>query len=430
MFETFRSLFAPPISADPAQATAKLAWVVRLRWIAVLGQVLSVGPALYFGILEERLLPAFGGVIAVLASLNIVTWMALRRGVEMTQGRILFQLGADVVALACLLALTGGAWNPLAPILFVHSGLGALLLEGRLSFFLFTVIMLCLASIQMYPNIPPGLAPTLIPASFLFPAQILLAVAFWILMTWLGRTLFALQAHFAFLSERKTRIDRLRAVGALAAGLSHEFATPLNTAQMKLNRLARTQQLDDNTDLGTARAALQRCGEVLRHMSGAQLKPEGLSLEVVDVDQLVGRVCSSVMDPEDGALIRFSSEGRRPRYALLPDVAFSQALINLIDNAIESGSPDERVDIVVGSRGEQIEVSVRDRGEGWPQVVRNHLGEPFVTTKPDGVGLGLYYVYNLAEAVGAELSLEDRDQGGAVAVIRLPAVSPNAESTR
>ena len=70
---------------------------------------------------------------------------------------------------------------------------------------------------------------------------------------------------------------------------------------------------------------------------------------------------------------------------------------------------------------EGVELSVADRGAGWPAVVRKHFGEPFVTTKPNGVGLGLYYVHSLAEAMGASLVLEDREDGGAIARVRLPA---------
>ncbi|MFP6605707.1 MAG: ATP-binding protein, partial [Myxococcota bacterium] len=55
--------------------------------------------------------------------------------------------------------------------------------------------------------------------------------------------------------------------------------------------------------------------------------------------------------------------------------------------------------------------------------VRTHVGEPFVTTKPGGVGLGLYFVHSLAAAVGGELLLRDRSDGGAVARIRFPRVS-------
>ena len=88
---------------------------------------------------------------------------------------------------------------------------------------------------------------------------------------------------------------------------------------------------------------------------------------------------------------------------MIPAVAFSQALINLIDNAIEAAGRDAPVEVVIDNHAGQTEVAVLDRGKGWPDVVRKHVGEPFVTTKPNGVGLGLYFVHSLAEAVGALL---------------------------
>ena len=422
MLETIRSFFAPPVSAEVAQGTAKLVWIVRLRWIALLAQIGTIYPALHFELLEPAQLPGFAGVIAVLATLNTVTWFWLRSGGVASQPLVLFQLGTDALALSTMLALTGGAWNPLAPLLFVHAVLGSLLLSGRLSIYFFGMLLLCLIFIQGFAYIPTGLRGTLVPPQILFPAQLLFAVVFWILTAWLSRTMTSMQSHFLVLRERKTRIDRLRAVGALAAGLSHEFATPLNTAQLKLRRLARVHGLEDDPDIATAAEALARCGEVLRHMAGSQLQPEGLSLEEADIDDLVEQVCNSLSQVNDGATIKFLATGRSPRRALVPAVAFSQAVLNLVDNAMQSGGPDKPVEVVVGTRANFVDVSVLDRGAGWPEVVRRHFGEPFVTTKPDGVGLGLYYVHTLAEALGAELVLEERNNGGAVARISLPAV--------
>jgi len=422
MRETLLSFLEPPLSADPTENSAKLAWVVRLRWIAITAQLLSIPAALHFELLEPQQLPAFAGAILALLSLNIVTRASLRSDSQVSQGHIFMQLFADIAALSVLLALTGGAWNPLAPILFVHTVLGSLLLSGRLALSFLALLIGCLVFIQTLSYIPAKLEGSLVPAEILFPAQLVVALVFWILTGWLGRTLSSLQNHFAFLQQRKTRIDRLRAVGALAAGLSHEFATPLNTAQLKLKRLARTRDLHDDEDLGTATEALRRCVEVLRHMAGSQLHPERLSLEAVEVDQLVERVCSSLARVEEDVPIRYHVEGRGPRRALLPAVAFSQAVLNLIDNAIESGGDAKPIDVVVAHRMTHIEVRVLDRGKGWPEVVRRHLGEPFVTTKPNGVGLGLYFVHSLTEAMGAEFVLEDREQGGAVARISLPAI--------
>ena len=427
MLDTFRSFFAPPVTADLTQNRAKLVWVVRLRWIALLAQVLTILPAVELQLLDPVLVPAFLGIIAALALLNISTWVRLRRGASAGPGQLFFQLTADIAALSALLALTGGAWNPLLPILFVHSVLGAMLLEGRFSWIFFSLLILCLVGLQVYAYIPPGLEGRLLPARVLFPAQLLIALVFWILTAWLSRTLSSLQAQFAFLRERRTRIDRLRAVGALAAGLSHEFATPLNTAQLRLGRLARKQQLTDDVDVAAARAALDRCEEVLRHMSGSQLEPERLLLEDVDVAELVEKVCDTMSRVHDDITLHTAIDRRGPRHALLPSVAFSQAILNLIDNALESGGNDKPVEVIVRGQGNRVEVAVLDHGPGWPQVVRSHIGEPFVTTKPDGVGLGLYYVHSLSEAVGAEFSLEDRPEGGAMVKISLPTVSGDGE---
>jgi two-component system sensor histidine kinase RegB len=420
--DVLRAFFDPPISADPIRSAAKLAWIIRLRWIALGAQLAAIGPALHFELLEPSLVPVFVGVVTGMALANALSFAALRRGYEPVQRDLLFQLGLDVGGTTLLLALSGGAWNPLVPILFVHAGLGSLLLEGRLSLAFFAALLGCLVFLQLFAQIPPGLVDTRIRGVILFPAQLILAVAFWFLTTWLSRTLSSLQQAFVMRRERETRIDRLRAVGALAAGLSHELATPLNTAQLRIGRLARNQGLADDPDLRVAREALERCGEVLRQMAGAPLRPEGLQLEVADLDELVREVCSGVAGAGDGASIRVHSSGRGARFSLLPRVAFSQGLLNLIDNAIEASDGKGEIEVLVEHGPGRVDVSVCDRGVGWPDVVKAHLGQPFVTTRPDGVGLGLYFVHTLAEAIGAEFHVEDRQQGGAVARISLPAV--------
>lgn len=421
MREPLRSFFDPPFSADAIRDAAKLGWIIRLRWIALGAQVAAIAPGIYFELLEPHWLPLFVGVIAGLGLVNAGSWAALRRGYEPEQRDLLLQLGLDVGGTAILLAVSGGAWNPLVPILFVHAGLGALLLEGRLSVAFFAVLLVTLLFLQLFAQIPPGLAGAPIRPVILFPAQLLVAVGFWFLTAWLSRTLGLLQRDVVLRRDRETRIDRLRAVGALAAGLSHELATPLNTAQLRLGRLARDRGLADDPELLVAREALERCGEVLRQMAGAPLRPEGLSLEVTDIDALVREVCSGLSAAEFGEPIRVVTRGRGARFGVVPRVPFTQGLLNLIDNAIEASNGPGDVEVIVDHERDRIDVAVCDRGDGWPDVVKAHLGQPFVTTRPDGVGLGLYFVHTLSEAIGAEFHVEDREEGGAVARISLPA---------
>jgi two-component system sensor histidine kinase RegB len=392
------SLFVPPLAAPGDGNAAKVAWVVRLRWLALTAQAASIWPGLKFGLLEPHVLPAFLAVVAGLAGVNLATRYALRSGEEMAPPQILLQLTIDVVALSALLTMTGGAWNPLVPLLFFHACLGALILDGRLSIAFLGIELACLIAVQVLSHIPPGLS-----------------------VRWLSSTLDALQQHFQALRERQGRIDRLAAVGALAAGLSHELATPLNTAMLNLERLGRKHDLGDASDLRDASDALDRCEDVLRHMVGSQLRPEGLELERVDLADLIAQVCESIRGGGAPTRMSYRTGSRREAPALVPAIAFTQALLNLVENAHEASPEGVPVEIGIHADPENVTVEVSNHGEGWPQIVRDHLGEPFVTTKAHGVGLGLYYVWTLMSALGGELTLEDRIEGGAVARMRLPA---------
>ena len=416
------ALLEPPHARLGDSDAAKLGWLVRLRWIALCAQGLSILPALRFDLLERERVPLFLAVVGALALLNAVTWGRLQRSSEVSQAELGAQLFADIAALSALLALSGGAWNPLVPLLFFHAGLGALLLEGRVSLAFFWSLVACLAFVQAFGHVPPGLADARVAPSVLFPAQFLVVGVFWLFTTWLSHTLSALQAQVHARREERGRIDRLRAVGALAAGLSHEFATPLNTAMLKLERLGRKIDVDAESTLAEAREALARCGDILRQMAGSQLRPDGLRLEVADVADLVEQVCAGLRSEEPTLPLRFHRE-RGPALVVLPAIAFTQAVLNLVENALEESSPEAPVDVAVHATPERVDVEIRDQGPGWPPIVRAHLGEPFVTTRPGGVGLGLYFAYTLAETIGGTLELEDAPGGGAIARLVLPVAS-------
>lgn len=417
------ALLEPPLPGLGEGDAAKLRWVVGLRWVALAAQALSILPGLHFELLERRLLVPFAAIVCALALVNLATRARLARGAEVTQREMLLQLSADVLALGALLALTGGAWNPLVPLIFFHAVLGAILLEGPAGIAFLWILIASLVGVQLLSHIPPGLERSRVDALVLFPAQLLVATSFWLLSRWLSRMLNSMQRHFAALRERQGRIDRLAAIGALAAGLSHELATPLNTAMLAIERVGRKHRLEAAPELRDASEALDRCEDVLRHMAGAQLRPEGLELERIDLIDLASRVCASAEASSAGGKVRFFSTGRTSAEALLPAIPFTQALLNLIENAQEASAPGADVEVALRSDREWVTLEVRDRGEGWPDVVRTHLGEPFITTRAGGVGLGLYYVWTLMSTLGGELTLGDRPGGGATARLRLPSAT-------
>jgi two-component system, NtrC family, nitrogen regulation sensor histidine kinase NtrY len=97
-----------------------------------------------------------------------------------------------------------------------------------------------------------------------------------------------------------------------------------------------------------------------------------------------------------------------------------QVLINLVKNAIESGSLEDEVTLAVGERGGGVAIEVKDRGSGLSEEVLRDALLPFYSTKPKGTGLGLTLCREIVDAHGGRLSIANRDGGGAVVTVWLP----------
>jgi two-component system sensor histidine kinase AauS len=106
----------------------------------------------------------------------------------------------------------------------------------------------------------------------------------------------------------------------------------------------------------------------------------------------------------------------------IPRVILVQTIMDLLDNAAEalaSAALNTPIEIHLARDVEHIEIEVRDLGPGVPATVREHLGQPFATTKSDGTGLGLYNARNLCLALGGDIHIVDREQGGTSVILRL-----------
>ncbi len=400
----------------------RVALLARLRWVALCGQAAVVIPALRLGWLERSMLGPYLGTVAGLLAYNVWTTWALRRDLA-TPRSVLLPLTVDLSALAVLLVLSGGAWNPLAAIFIVHAGLGALVLHGWRSVVFAGLLVLVATVISLVPSLPPAAPARPTSVSIVLPSLVLVALIVWALTAWMAAGLAAQRRVLENLREQQQRVDRLRASGALAAGFSHEFSTPLNTLKMRLERLGRLDLPESGAkDLVAAREAADRCEGVLRSMVGRQLNPKNVRLEHVELGALVRRVCESWAS--DGRAVQVGVEGEHGHTCLLPTLPLTRALLDLLDNAAEAspGGGVERDDlrVQVTCSGDVCRVAVLDRGPGWPTVVLKNLGQPFLTTKPDGTGLGLYNAHSLAQALGGGLELDRRDGGGAIAAFRIP----------
>jgi two-component system sensor kinase FixL len=114
-------------------------------------------------------------------------------------------------------------------------------------------------------------------------------------------------------------------------------------------------------------------------------------------------------------------------HVLADRVQIQQLLLNLVLNACEAMSktpiPDRSLLLCASSAGDSVRFSVQDFGSGIPDELLDRLFEPFVTTKPEGLGLGLSIARTVVAVHGGRIWAENRDVRGAIVQVLLPAVS-------
>lgn len=223
--------------------------------------------------------------------------------------------------------------------------------------------------------------------------------------------------------ETLARAWQLHAVGELAAKTTHEFRNCLAlircTAQMGAvsttdSESARLfaqiqQQVDATNSLIT---------ELLNLSLPAKGDPGPVNL--VEVASQVARMLTTQL--EQNRIVLEIAEAPEPPLANADQRLLRQALVNVLNNSIEALGPrGGRIELRVAPVGELVELAVSDDGLGLPAHIREHLYEPFYTTKEGGIGLGLSVVHQIVvDFHGGELELESPPGGGTTVRMRFP----------
>ncbi len=226
------------------------------------------------------------------------------------------------------------------------------------------------------------------------------------------------------------RAERLAALGQLSAGLAHEIRNPLGvikgSAEMLSKNLGPAPPIAGEL-AGYISSEVNRLNTLIaRFLDFA--RPSRLETRPLDLAAIVDRAAESARSQFPGAPVTVE---KRFASALPPITAdeqlCEQALLNLIVNAYQAmnGRPGTLTLSLApatdleGQRG--VEIAVSDTGPGVPEELREQIFNPFVTSKKEGVGLGLAIVAKIVDDHRGTIHLESSPQGGACFRVFLPA---------
>ncbi len=221
--------------------------------------------------------------------------------------------------------------------------------------------------------------------------------------------------------------ERLAAIGRTASFVAHELNTPLTniallTASVRRQTaepavLQRLERID-----AQRRVAARIIEELLAFTRRSDLRKEDTDLGVL----LRGAAEQAEAYRASAVSVDLALQGAPVRAAVDP-LKMSQVFVNLIKNAYQATETGS-VSVTLEDAADSVFVSIRDTGKGMPPEVREHLFEPFRTTKPrgEGIGLGLTFVKTMVEAHGGRVEVDSSQGQGTTFRVVIPKSPPEA----
>jgi len=242
------------------------------------------------------------------------------------------------------------------------------------------------------------------------------------------------------LELRLAHVARFNLMGEMAAGIAHEINQPLAaiaTYAQTAKRLLQRPDIDAgllHEVCGKIDDQARRAGQVIDNLRKLIRKQE-IETQSLDVNRVVADVMSLIeADARSEGIPVLVHEGRALPNVRADAVQLQQVLLNLTRNSVDAmrgGLGKERGIIIATERGEngRVRITVTDHGHGVSPQLGEHIFHPFVTTKRDGLGVGLAISKTIIQSYDGSLTYSDNTAGGSIFAIELPAYNEqHAES--
>jgi len=263
------------------------------------------------------------------------------------------------------------------------------------------------------------------PGEFAYPALVTLVglTVVALLSGYLARRLQTASGRLVEVTERAERAERLAVLGRVAAALAHEIRNPLGSISGSIDIIREAPGLgeDEKRLCEIIRSETDRLNDLVGDMMNLA-RPREPSIETIDL----ARIARDVVE-----LARRSGRGERdvpiefegPEEAKVQGDAgqIRQLVWNLVRNAVQASTAGTKVNVRVDMVKGKPRIDVVDRGAGIPESMRDRIFDAFVTTRSQGVGIGLAVVKQIVDAHGAKIEVLDSDGGGSTFRVTLEA---------
>ena len=399
--------------------------LVILRYIAIFGQLFAINVVynylnLSFPIIESHI------IIFIGLSTNLYLQFKIK-GSQLKDIYASLFLTYDLIQLSALLYLTGGILNPFSFLLIIPAIVSSTFLSMGTTIILsfFTSILLLLISNFYLPL--PGTQENTIVFPIFYKTGILIAIFIGLLflsyfgIRFAGETKKRSEA-FNKLQEVISKEYELESLGGQAAAAAHSLGTPLATISVVAKELKK--DIGENTeyskDIDLLISQTKRCSEILKKISRKQIEDDQF-ISSIKIEDLIEEIINSFRETSAKEINLICEEdNNKINIKRTPELIYG--FRNFIGNAVKFSK--SKVSIYLKSNIKFISITINDDGPGFPDDIKNILGEPYIKSKSkevsinSGLGLGTFLGKTLLEKQGAKLFFSnDKVLSGASVII-------------
>lgn len=459
MHSLFQDFPSSAVSSRTAEQNAKAAasgadvaaWFFQLRWVAILGQLLTVLTVRFLFGVRVPVVPLFSIIaLTALSNLALMTWhfsaqtSSGQRSFTAWRTLLGYVMALDLCILTALLYFSGGPANPFTIFFLVNLCLAGVVLSSTWAWALELLAVLCFTillinhwpvdalgvpdlQVSMYRDGSLTLAQQGLYFAFVTCSMVI--VYFTTLVT---SRLRQRDRQLRDAEQRRARGEKLEALGTLAAGAAHELASPLSTIAIvakELEREAERAEISEaiRDDILLVRSEVDRCRAILDRMSADAGQMTWERPERVTVADLMERTVEGLVQ-RDRVRLELPKEVSEAM-VLVPMNVLAQALRGIIKNAVEASPGEAPVQVLgrIQANGKRamVELRIEDAGSGMSPELLGRVGEPFFTTKETGkgMGLGVFLARSVVERLEGTLEFRSKEGRGTTAIVVLPVIA-------
>src|SRR3982074_1415950 len=406
----------------------RLDTILRLRWLAVLGQLAALFVVVRGREFDVPVIPCVA-IVGLSALLNLVLQIAFNPMQRLEPVYAAALLALNIAELAGLLFFTGGLQNPFSFLFLAPVLISATALPLRVTIALCVLAVACASALGFfYLPLPwEGDEPLELPPIYLFGVWLSIVLAIGV------TSLYAFQVTeearklsdaLAATELVLTREQHLTQLDGLAAAAAHELGTPLSTIFLISRELEQALPADGpiTGDIKTLREQAQRCRDILAKIT--QLSATGSPFDRMPLSTLIEETVAPHRDFGVAIKVRIAVAGTsEPVGTRKPPILYGVG--NILENAVDFARTT--VEVNAWWNTETVEIIISDDGPGFAPDILKRIGEPYLSRRRAddaqsghrGLGLGVFIARTLLERTGAKVSFTNRifpDHGAVVQI--------------